>query len=144
MAASGVIGAAQDPVGGLLVAAALTPKQCSAVGKRRSRTSAAYAFADLGDALAEFGVALDELRFEVGKQPDHVLEHQDLAVAGRRGADADGRHADDLGDMAGDRLERALDDHGEGAGRLHRLGVLDDVGGFLFLRGRASESRRRC
>src|ERR1700732_4722901 len=51
---------------------------------------------DRGPELAE---ALDEFRHP-RRQPEHVLEHQNLAVAGHAGADADGRDRDLLGDTA--------------------------------------------
>src|SRR3954454_7929179 len=44
-----------------------------------------------GDQGSQFGIALDELRGEIAEQANDVLGDQDLAVAGRRGADADGR-----------------------------------------------------
>ena len=69
---------------------------------------------------------LDELRPEVAEQAQHVVADQDLAVAGGRGADADGRHRHGLGDPPRQRLDHALDHHGEGAGLRDRLRVGDD------------------
>ena len=42
------------------------------------------------DLLAELGVVPDELGPELLDQPQHVVDDQDLAVAMRAGADADG------------------------------------------------------
>ena len=42
------------------------------------------------------GVAFDELRHEVVKQAEHVVDHQHLPVALQAGADADGRNGQAL------------------------------------------------
>src|SRR2546421_2144946 len=44
------------------------------------------------DLVAEAAIALDEFRGELGKEAEHVVDHQDLPVAGRRAADPDRRH----------------------------------------------------
>src|SRR3546814_109614 len=69
-----------------------------------------------GVGVAQVGVALGELRPEVWKHPDDVVGDQDLAVAGRRRADADRRHRQPARDVAGELLHRLLDDDAEGAG----------------------------
>src|ERR1700676_5692031 len=51
------------------------------------------AFDRLFDRGAELAEALDEFR-HARRQPEHVLEHEDLAVAGGAGADADRRNGD--------------------------------------------------
>ena len=62
---------------------------------------------------------------------EHVLVHEHLAVAARAGADADGgdgqlrRHA--FGELGGNGLE----DHGEGAGLFHRVGVFQQLAGRI-------------
>ena len=60
----------------------------------------------LADRGAEIGVALDEFRHPRG-EPEHVLEHQDLAIAGDASADADGRDFDGSRDAASERLAQA-------------------------------------
>ena len=60
----------------------------------------------------------------VRAQAEHVLEHEDLAVAGRRRADADGRHGNErrvISRASGSTT--ASTHHGEGSGRGHRLGI---------------------
>src|SRR5580693_7769563 len=55
---------------------------------------------DRGPELAE---PFDEFRHP-RRQPEHVLKHQNLAVAGYAGADADGGDRDLFGDAAPQRL----------------------------------------
>src|SRR5260221_29610 len=43
------------------------------------------------DLVAEVAVALDEFGGELGEEAEHVVDDEDLAVAGRRAADTDGR-----------------------------------------------------
>src|SRR5262249_17247237 len=50
-----------------------------------------------GDIFAELAVAADEFRREVGEKAEHVIGHQDLAVARRRATDADRRDRHPLG-----------------------------------------------
>src|SRR3954447_4868024 len=57
----------------------------------------------LRDLASQFGVALDEFRGEIAEQAYDVLGDQDLAVASRRRADADGRHRQIGGQLAGQR-----------------------------------------
>jgi len=49
------------------------------------------------DGGTEFAIALDEFRHP-RREPEHVLEHEDLAVAGHAAADADGRDLDGSAD----------------------------------------------
>ena len=42
---------------------------------------------------AQVGVGLGEFRDEAGREPDQVMQDQDLAVTAGPGADADGRDA---------------------------------------------------
>src|ERR1700681_941500 len=55
------------------------------------------------DRRPELAEALDEFRHP-RRQPEHVLKHEDLAVAGDAGADADGGDRDLFGDAAPERL----------------------------------------
>src|SRR6476646_10124253 len=66
------------------------------------------------DRRAELGVALDEFR-HARRQPEHILEYEDLAVASDASADADGRDLDRGGDASRERLGHRLDHHGKGA-----------------------------
>ncbi|CAH1702002.1 hypothetical protein BOSEA1005_21701 [Hyphomicrobiales bacterium] len=79
----------------------------------------------LVDAFGEVAEELDEFRHAPG-QAEHVVEHKYLPVAGRRGADADGRDRDPGGDIGRERLGHCLQHHGEGTGLRHRLGIGDD------------------
>src|SRR3546814_20856675 len=63
---------------------------------------------------------------------EHVVGDQNLPVALRRGADADGRAGDLLRDLDRDRFEHALDDDREGAGLGDGDRVLDDRARFLL------------
>src|SRR5690349_7172052 len=56
-----------------------------------------------GDHWRQFGIALDESRLEVGEDAEDIVGDEDLAVAGRRRADADRRDRHGLGNSAGDR-----------------------------------------
>ncbi len=94
------------------------------------------------DALAQFGVALDEARLEPGEQADEVFGHQYLSVARGRRADADGRDRNDAGDLARQGLDRALDDRGEGPCLGDGMSVFDDSVGFLVLAPERAESAR--
>ena len=53
------------------------------------------------------------------------MEDEHLAVAVRAGADADGRDLQLGGDLRGEVERDALEDHGEGAGLLHRTRVVE-------------------
>ena len=79
------------------------------------------------DLVAELAVALDEFRRELGEQAEHVVDHQDLPVAGRRAADADRRDRDRLGQFARDALGGALDDQRKRAGFGDRDAVAHDL-----------------
>src|SRR5262249_32975180 len=52
------------------------------------------------DGGTKLAIALDEFRHPRGK-PEHVLEHEDLAIAGDASANADGRDFDGSRDAAG-------------------------------------------
>ena len=81
--------------------------------------------------LADVGELLDELGLEVAVHTQQILGHEDLAVHIGTGADAQDGHMDlflhGLGHDRGD----ALHDHGENAGLLQSLGVLDELAGRL-------------
>src|SRR5438552_1882526 len=62
------------------------------------------------DLVAEFAVALDEFRGERGEEAEHVVDHQDLPVAGGRAADPDGRRRNGIGQLARQALGHPLDD----------------------------------
>src|SRR5580698_7304895 len=64
---------------------------------------------DRGPELAE---PLDEFRHS-RRQTEYVLEHENLAVAGHAGADADGGDRDLLGDAPPQRLGDRFKYHGE-------------------------------
>src|SRR5262245_54298181 len=66
------------------------------------------------DGGTKLAIALDEFRHPRG-EPEHVLEHQDLAIAGDASADADGRDFDGSRDAAGERLGYRLDHDRKGA-----------------------------
>src|SRR5262249_56905011 len=55
------------------------------------------------DGETKLAIALDEFRHPRG-EPEHVLKHQDLAIAGDASTDADGRDFDGSRDAAGERL----------------------------------------
>src|SRR6185369_3380669 len=55
------------------------------------------------DRGAELAIAANEFR-RPRRQAQHVLQHQHLSVAGRAGANADGRNGDGLRDLARQRL----------------------------------------
>ena len=87
------------------------------------RTSSAIGLHGASIAVAELSVFLDEFR-HARRQAEHVLEHQDLPVALGRGADADGRDRDALGDPRGERLGQRLEHDGEGARLGDGLGIV--------------------
>src|SRR5262245_44814736 len=68
----------------------------------------------------QFPVAADEFG-NPRRQAEHVLQHQDLAVAGDARANANGRDRDLLGDLAAERLGDGLDHDRERAGVRDRL-----------------------
>src|SRR5919198_1091576 len=73
----------------------------------------------------KLGVALHEFRYARG-EAEHVLEHEDLAVAGHASTDADGRDFDRGRDAAGERLGHPLDHHPEGTRLRDRARVVLD------------------
>ena len=73
------------------------------------------------DHAAQIGIFLDEFRHPVDGQADHVVDDQDLAVAVAAGADADGWNGDAPGEVGGDGLDRAFDDHRKRAGLFDRV-----------------------
>ena len=92
----------------------------------------------LAHVLRERRIALHELGVEPVVQPQHVGEHQHLAVAGWPCADADGGDREGLGDLGCERRRDELQYDGKGARLLQRLGIgLESLGGFLEI-GRAS------
>src|SRR6202011_675899 len=77
------------------------------------------------DRMSELSVAPHEFRHP-GREPEHVLEHQDLAVAGNAAADADRWDRNGSGDAPGERLGNGLDDDREGSRIGNRAGVALD------------------
>ena len=67
------------------------------------------------------------------RKAQEVLEHEDLAVAGRAGADADEREAGALQDRAGDFVGHCFYQEHDAPGLLERDGVVDDF--FEFTHG---------
>ena len=92
-----------------------------AVVGERSR----HRVADVSEASNEFGDAFG--------QAEHVVHDEDLAVAGGRGADADGGDGNGFGDALGQRLRDRLQHDGEGTRLRHGARVGFD-GGPLRLR----------
>src|SRR5262249_61383381 len=60
------------------------------------------------DGGPKLAIALDEFGHP-GGEPEHVLEHEVLAIAGDASANADGRDFDGSRDAAGERLGHRLD-----------------------------------
>src|SRR5262245_47705504 len=77
------------------------------------------------DGGPKLAIALDEFRHPRG-EPEHVLKHEDLAVAGHASADADGWDVDASRDAAGERLGHRLNHHGKGARLSNRPGIVLD------------------
>src|SRR5689334_9793738 len=92
----------------------LRPHPISVLGARKRTRAHVLGIARDGglDAGSEIAVALDEFGHS-RREPEHVLEHQDLAIAGGARADADGRDRDLLGDTAPERLGHGLNHHRE-------------------------------
>src|SRR6202043_1201132 len=79
------------------------------------------------DRLTEFGVLADEFRDVVGGQPEDVLDDEHLGIAMRSRANADRRHRQRFRYPLTEHSRDALQDDGEGAGFLQRLGVIEDL-----------------
>src|SRR2546423_3107352 len=79
------------------------------------------------DRLTKLGVLPNELRDVVGVQPENVLDDEHLGVAVWACPNADGRHRECLRHALAERAGDALEDDGEGAGCLQRLGVLENL-----------------
>src|SRR5258706_12777853 len=77
------------------------------------------------DHRAEIAVAADEFR-RPRRQPEHILQHEHLAIAGGTGADADGRNGDGFRDLPGQRFRPRLDHHRKCADLGDRIGVVLD------------------
>ena len=73
---------------------------------------------------AEFGIALHEARPEIGEEAEDVVKDQNLPVAGRRGADADGGDGQLLGHLLSKGCRDHLQHHREGAGLGEGAGVV--------------------
>src|SRR5450631_4340698 len=78
------------------------------------------------DLLGEIGVALDELRRLAGRQAEHVVKHQDLAVGTGTGPDADGWDPNGLRDAARELAWHSLEDQAERSSLLELFGVGQD------------------
>lgn len=75
------------------------------------------------DRISHLRVFLDKFR-NPGAQAEHVLEHEDLAVAFRGGSNADGRDRDLLGDTRRKQLGERLEHDGKGTGLGDRARIL--------------------
>src|SRR5688572_9227334 len=75
------------------------------------------------------GGAVHEILHEARLAPrgdvEHVVEHEDLAVRIRPGADADDRHLESFGDLLAELRRDALEQHDVGARRFERLGAVE-------------------
>ena len=89
------------------------------LGKRPSRTSSAYAPTALRNRLAHVGVPPGELGCVPHGQADHIVQHQDLAIALRAGADADGGNAQLAGDPRGELSRNRFEHDRKCARRFH-------------------------
>src|SRR6516165_12154902 len=65
------------------------------------------------DGRPEVAIAPDESRHP-RRQPKHVLEHENLTIAGHASPDLDRRYWDRSRDPPGERFSHRLNDHGEG------------------------------
>src|SRR5688572_33224373 len=79
--------------------------------------------------LREVGVALGELRLEVGERAQEIVGQQDLPVGARACADADGGDLELAGDDRGDLRRHRLEFQHEAARVLDRERVLEDLHG---------------
>src|SRR5713101_7928140 len=79
------------------------------------------------DRLSEFGVLADELRDVVRVEPEDVLDDEDLGVAMRSRADADGGDSQCLGDPLPERVGDAFEHDRERAGLLQGFGIVEDL-----------------
>ena len=75
----------------------------------------------------QIGEVLDELRFEIGEQGQHVLIDKNLAVAACAGSDADGGDGEflayDFGQFGGDSFQY----HRKSAGLFDDMGIFDEL-----------------
>ncbi len=93
-------------------------------GRKLARAHLAGIGRDRGLAIAaQMRIPLDEFRLERGEQPQHVIDHEDLPVAARRGADADGRDRDPGGDPVRERRGHLFQNDRERACLIHRAGI---------------------
>ena len=84
------------------------------------------------DYLADLAELLDEAR-HARAEAQHVLHDEDLAVAGERGADADGRNGNRRGDALRQGLGDRFEHDGKGAGLGHRARILQDGSPFAAM-----------
>ena len=73
----------------------------------------------------KLGVATYETRRSGTAQPDDVVEHEDLSVAGSAGANAEGGHRYRTGDLSRQGIRHAFDDEREATRGAYGYGVLD-------------------
>ena len=110
---------------------------------RSGEATCAYVGSVVGDCrvdrLRHLGVAPHELWMKFGEQADHVVDHQDLSVAGDRGTDPYGRRGNPIGYSSGKRFSSLLDHHAERAGVCDRFGIRHDRRCF----GLRTAARRR-
>src|SRR5258706_1015155 len=81
--------------------------------------------------LRQIGVALGELRLEIGEHSEQVVREQDLPVGAAAGADADGRDFELLRDDARDLRRYCLELEHEAARVLDRERILEDLHGCV-------------
>jgi len=72
---------------------------------------------------SQIGELLEKPRVEIPGEAQHVVQHENLSVAARSGADANRGDRQLACDALGDRLRDQLEQNAEGAGFLGGLGV---------------------
>src|SRR5687768_11362990 len=86
------------------------------------------------ETVAELRVLTHERGRKAVEEAEHVVAHQDLAVAVGPGADADRRHGERARGVAGHFARYRLEDDGERASILQRQRIRDQGIGFTWLR----------
>src|SRR5882672_838253 len=79
----------------------------------------------LGNDSTQVSIAFDEFRGETFGQPENVMNDQDLPIAKRTGADANGRNRQLFSDLAGQVQRHPFHDHGKRASFSNSVRVID-------------------
>src|SRR5207302_7849323 len=116
-----------------------SPKGMLRSRKRAGADLAAIVFRRLQDGGTEVGELFGETGMKIVEQPKHVVSDQNLAVAGRPRADADGWDLERLRDFGCSFGGNAFDDHGKSAGFLNGKGVFEQFH-FIALDPEAAEA----